>query len=126
MDGVAEAQCGAAEVLKPAVDRLCRTVAGPRPIEEPEHVFGSFREGPAGLGELRKGVWGVLAQRSDHLLYPLPRSGPVGFPVGVDRGLVDLPRRFDRDVLRTDARVGVTLTCPTVWFPLLVASFRWW
>ena len=24
------------------------------------------------------------------------------------------------------ARSGDILTCPTVWFPLLVASFRWW
>ena len=26
----------------------------------------------------------------------------------------------------TATRIGDILTCPTVWFPLLVASFRWW
>ncbi len=58
-----------------------------------------FRQCSAELGQLGQGVRDALAQRGDELLHLRFGFRPVGFSVGGDHRLVDLPGHLDRNVL---------------------------
>lgn len=53
----------------------------------------------AELGQVGQGFRHLFAQRGDELVHHCFGLHPVGFSVGGDHGLVDLPGRFDRGVL---------------------------
>ena len=80
-----------------------------------------FRVKPRERPAREMGRWSGLVASGLTLLMLTPE-------IAVRAGLRDGCRLEQAEEVHagTDARVGVTLTCPTVWFPLLVASFRWW
>lgn len=98
MGRVAELKGGAAEVFEAAIDRLRWPLLVPGRVEEGQHVRCLLGQFSAELGQLGQGIRPLLAKRPDQLLRRGFGLRPVGFSVGGDHGLVDLPGHLDRDV----------------------------
>lgn len=86
-------------MFEPAVDRLCRGVAGAGLVEVGEDVSGASCQSAAESAQLGQGGRDAAAQRVDHGLECVLPGGPVGVAVGGDDVLVDGPGDLDDHVL---------------------------
>ena len=96
---VAEAEGGAAEVFESAVDRFGGSVGGAGPVEVGEHVGGALGEGVAERDDLGQGGGDGVGERVDQRRHQLAAAPAVGFAVGADHALVDVPGDLDFDVV---------------------------
>src|SRR5699024_2188118 len=67
---------------------------------------------PAELSQLDEVVWDLRSEGRDDLLHHHSGSGPVGFSIGSDHGLVNLPGRLDRSMLLAAEQAAEALALP--------------
>src|SRR5699024_6717262 len=76
------------------------------------NVVGASGQRPAELSQLDEVVWDLRSEGRDDLLHHHSGSGPVGFSIGSDHGLVDLPGRLDRSMLLAAEQAAEALALP--------------
>lgn len=114
---VAEPECGTAQVLEPAVDRLGGAVAGAGTVEVGQHVGCAFLQRAAERGDLDQCVRDTGADRVDQLDHQLAATAPVLVSVGGDHSLVDAPGRLDFDMRVVGEQRGERAACLSVSSP---------
>ena len=109
---VAEAERGAAEVLKSSVEGLGRPVAGTGSVEVRQDVFGPLLQRSSERDELGQRGRDAAAERVDEVAHQPLALGPVGLAVRADHALVNAPGGLDLDVLVDGEQRGQPLLLP--------------